>query len=278
MMHSTIRLNLPPARAYNFLGLFRADPAFFVGAITLFALMVPTTIAALLDSREFQGVDIWDKPLKFQFALGVYLITLSLYANLLTTTLRENRWFRLYGVTVLAAIGLETVWITGAAALGLPSHFNTTETGSLIYRTMGGLALWLTGASMVYGILILRGNAGTPILRYSVAAGLILTLPLTAITAGYMSVQGSHWVGGDLSDASGLVFMGWSRTGGDLRVAHFFATHALHIVPLASLLLAALIGRKTKTIVLLVSAAMVALVAYTFTEALGGRPFLSFLA
>jgi hypothetical protein len=143
---------------------------------------------------------------------------------------------------------------------------------------MGGLALWLTGASMVYGILILRGTAGTSILRYSVAAGLILTLPLTAITAGYMSVSGGHWVGGDSTDAGGLALMGWSRTGGDLRVAHFFATHALHVVPLASLLLAALIGRKTKTIVLLVSAAMVALVAYTFTEALGGRPFLSFLA
>ncbi|HEY8356143.1 MAG TPA: hypothetical protein VIL30_01675, partial [Ramlibacter sp.] len=61
-MHpSTIRLTLPPARSYNWMGLFRADPAFFVGAITLFALMVPTTAAALLDSREFQGVDIWDK-------------------------------------------------------------------------------------------------------------------------------------------------------------------------------------------------------------------------
>jgi len=40
--------------------------------------------------------------------------------------------------------------------------------------------------------------------------------------------------------------MGWSRDGGDLRVAHFFATHALHVMPLFALVAGHLPGLPGK--------------------------------
>lgn len=281
MTTSMVQGNAQPSpRPFLGLQIFATDPLFAITGAALLLMMVPTAAVALLDAREFQGVDIWDKPLKFQFALGVYLLTLSAFASFFPEGVTRRPGFRIYAVTVVAAILIELTWIGGAAALGIPSHFNTTELGSLVYRTMGGLALWLTGASMVYGIIIARSpnDLGMPLLRYAVAAGLILTLPLTAVTAGYMSASGGHWVGGALTDAGGFFLMGWSRTGGDLRVAHFFATHAMHIVPLASLALALVIRRQRRLAVALAALGTVALVGYTFVQALAGEPFLAFIA
>ena len=71
--------------------------------------------------------------------------------------------------------------------------------------------------------------------------------------------------------------MGWSRDAGDLRVAHFLATHALHAIPLAGLIAAALIPKQATRAVWLASTLYALLIAATFTQALQGRPFLPFL-
>jgi hypothetical protein len=72
--------------------------------------------------------------------------------------------------------------------------------------------------------------------------------------------------------------MGWSRDGGDLRVAHFFATHALHGVP-ALVCLAALLKRGdaagARFIAPGVGALYAALVFGTFGQALMGHPVLA---
>ena len=58
---------------------------------------------------------------------------------------------------------------------------------------------------------------------------------LGTIAGVYMSSHTGHWVGGEMSDAHGLGFLGWSTTGGDLRPAHFVGLHAAQIIPLAAL-------------------------------------------
>ena len=75
--------------------------------------------------------------------------------------------------------------------------------------------------------------------------------------------------------AGGLWLMGWSRDGGDLRVAHFFATHAMHVVPLLALGCAKMFGREAKLPIHLAALAYIVLVAGTFIQALMGRPFLA---
>jgi hypothetical protein len=89
-----------------------------------------------------------------------------------------------------------------------------------------------------------------------------------------MSGMGTHFIGGTASDAGGFPLMGWSRDGGDLRAAHFFATHALHFVPLFGLVSASIFGRSNRMPVRIFAAAYVGFVAFLFVQALIGLPFL----
>lgn len=279
---SAIILSGPALRPTPLAGLaaFRAaEPRLFdLGAILLLA-MVPTALAGVLDGREFQGVDIWDKPLKFEFALAVYLLTLVLFARLLPPGLTGRQWYSVYVTTVIAAIVLEMIWIGGAAAIGTASHFNQTAVGTAIYAFMGLAAILLTSVSAVYAWQIARNHRTglSPALREAVVIGLALVLPLTLVTAGTLSSNGGHWVGGQPSDAAGMVLMGWARDGGDLRVAHFFATHAMHFVPAFGLVSAAFFGRDNRLPIRIFAVLFTTFVAFTFLQALSGRPFLAFL-
>lgn len=73
----------------------------------------------------------------------------------------------------------------------------------------------------------------------------------------------NHWVGGQATDDHGLALMGWSRTGGDLRVAHFFALHGQQVIPAIGWGLVAARFPLAKAGVVLASAAYVALIAFT---------------
>lgn len=103
----------------------------------------------------------------------------------------------------------------------------------------------------------------------------MLTFLLTVPVAGYLAGAPGHAVG---QATRHLWLMGWARDAGDLRVAHFLSTHALHALPLAGLALAAALPARAATAgVWLAAAAYVALVAGTFAQAMAGRPFLPFL-
>ena len=70
-----------------------------------------------------------------------------------------------------------------------------------------------------------------------------------------------------------LPVLGWSREVGDLRVAHFIATHALHFVPLVGWLVAGrLPDPAARGAVILAALAWVALTFATFAQALMGNP------
>jgi hypothetical protein len=112
--------------------------------------------------------------------------------------------------------------------------------------------------------------------RTGLVWGLGLTLLLTLVTAQTLADMGSHWTGGTPSDAGGLWLVGWSRDGGDLRAAHFFATHAMHAVPLLALACARLFGPEAKTPVRLTALAYTGFVAIVFVQALRGHPLIPF--
>lgn len=256
--------------------LTRHEPALAALGFLMLALIAPTAFAALVDDRSFQGVGVWLKPLKFELALAVYFLTLAFFARFQPAAVRQRRWYRGFVALVVLCSLAEMVWIGAAAAMGTSSHFNTTPLGVVIYPIMGLAAATLTSFTAVQAWLIARNPdlRLSPVVRESLVLGLALVLPLTLVSAGTMSSFGSHFVGGTGSDAGGLPLLGWARDGGDLRVAHFLATHAMHFIPAAGLVVLAVFGPHARWAVRLLTAAFVGLVAFTFVQALAGRPFL----
>lgn len=253
-----------------------ADAPGFATLAVLLLLVLPLLYAAMaLDSRIFQGESPWLKPVKFHIALPVYLITLAFFARYLPPATRTSSTWRVYSAAVILAVLGETLWLSAAATQNTASHFNTEiPVFIVLYAVMGVLAVLLTSASLTMGIAIWRNKTtGLPTgLHLSVAIGLILTFTATVIVAGTLSASGGHFIG---TSTRAMAIMGWSRDAGDLRVAHFFATHALHAVPLAGLIATRTLPATLATrAVLLATAAYLSLIAATFVQALNGQPFL----
>lgn len=262
--------------------LFRREPIFAGATLGLAMLVVPTLAAMALDDRLILDVSVWLKPLKFELSLMLFFGTLAWFADWLPRDTTRTLWYRVFAVAVVVCTAIEMVWLIGSSAIGVAAHFNDTQPfWATVYPLMGVLAVFITSATLLYSWLIWGSAEGglTPAFRLSLVIGLALTFVLTVTVAPYLAGHGSHFVGGNMSDAEGMVLTGWARDGGDLRVAHFFATHAMQIIPAFGFAAGLLLQRRlAKASVVTFAAAFAGLVAYTFMEALAGRPFLTSLA
>ena len=267
-----------PAAGSFTLGRLAAGSPRYTGLAVLLALaMLPLFGALALDERLFQGINVWVKPLKFHVALVIYLLTLAAYARFASPELRARPGWRWHERAVVVAVVLELIWIGGAAALGTGSHFNdSTPLAGALYSFMGVAAVVLTSASATLAWAIHRHPAGhlSAAVRTGLVWGLGLTLLLTMVTAQTLADRGSHWTGGTPSDAGGLWLLGWSRDGGDLRAAHFFATHAMHAIPLLALACARLFGPEARAPVRLAALAYTGFVAIVFVQGVRGQPLI----
>lgn len=244
------------------------------------AFMVPSLAAWLIDERLLDGVSVWSKPLKFQSSIIVLVGTLVLLLPLLRAEILAGRLARATAMAVALSSALEIAYIVIQAARGRASHFNTsTPLEATLYQIMGIGAVTLVICAFIFGWLILRHgrpDAGRG-LRLGAAWGLMLGAALTLITAGVLSsgFDGpGHWVGGVKSDAGGLYVLGWSRSGGDLRVPHFFATHIMQALPVLGLLLDRVRPDLARFGIGIGAMASVIVVAATFVQAASGRPFI----
>lgn len=245
--------------------IWRDAPAYAGLTLFLVLAMAPLLVSMAVDPRQFEGDSIWLKPLKFHIALAIYLGTLALYARWMPDAARATRFWRWHVRAVVFSVLVEAVWIGGAAAMGTASHFNTVLPWSAIYPVMGFLATVLTSAALVMGLAIRKADLPAGF-RLSLVTGLVLTFVLTLATAGTMSGFPSHHIGVPMTGAV-VPILGWSREVGDLRVAHFFATHALHALPLVGWLMADRTAPVWAAAVL-----YTALVAGLFAQALAGFP------
>jgi hypothetical protein len=89
-------------------------------------------------------------------------------------------------------------------------------------------------------------------------------------------IRGAHSVGVE-DGGPGLPIVGWSTTGGDLRVAHFFGLHALQVVPFVALLLMRyspswLTTRGQAQLIGIAGVAWIALTLLLMWQALRGQP------
>lgn len=237
-------------------------------SVLLFAFgFVICTALPLIDERLLLGVSVWEKPAKFFLSLGIHFATVSWALSLLDAQLsRASGLRRAVGLMTGAAV-LELIYIVVQASRGVASHFNTSTTlEALLYPIMGLGALTLTATAGYVGYKIWRNRDGN-LWREATGVGLMLGAVLGTVTAGYMSSMTGHAVGGAAGDATGLPFLHWSTTGGDLRVAHFVGLHAMQVLPLA-----ALSGKRS--VIYAVAVVVTVLTGLTFVQAVMGLPLL----
>lgn len=255
------------------------------GIAMLVALAAPSAVGWLLDGRELRGVSVWDKPLKFELSLTLHLATLLVAARLLPVhgPARDRRLAHRSVQAVTACCVLEALYIVVQAARGRESHFNrdTALESFLYFGAMSTGAVVILAGTAVVGVLLWR-DARRPSasgLAYGMGLGLVAGCAATLVAVVPLSsgmVDGpGHWVGGVRSDARGLPLLGWSTTGGDLRVPHFFATHLMQAVPLAGWLADRLAPARARAWPRLTASAGIALAAATLVQAAAGRPFLA---
>lgn len=261
------------------------DRAGRVTLVVALALMVLTLGAGLLDDRTLGGVSVWSKPTKFNFSFALHIATLMVFLSFLPNPLQRSKGITWTMAITCAAVLAELLYVSFQAARGRASHFNReTHWEALAYYAMGaGVAVVMLG-TLVIGIAAWRyARPGVgPGLRLGVGLGAVLGTVATLITAGAMSsmqlTPTGHWVGGDLTDEGGLPVFGWSTTGGDLRVPHFFATHLLQGLPLVGWLADRSGLSAPRMAVVVAAVAGTVLVGVTFQQALSGQPLLSWRA
>ncbi len=272
--------NSPPVTGLHMRMRQVSAPLYWTG-LGLLLLCIPTLALALWDARLFQGVSVWLKPLKFALSTGVYLLTLVLVMVYLPLEdLRSKK--ALYVAWIGAITGVfEVAYVSFQGAQGLGSHFNlSTRFHANMYTLMGVGAVLLTSAALVCAVLIARSRAYAlpPALKLAVVLGLVLAFVLGTGFGGYLSAQrAGHWVGGMPTDSGGLPLFTWSRSGGDLRVAHFFGIHAMHFIPAFALALGLikLQPSAAKGAVWGFAVLFSGFCTWTFVQAVRGVPFLA---
>ncbi|MEM0928627.1 MAG: hypothetical protein AAGI89_04960 [Pseudomonadota bacterium] len=212
--------------------LYRRHRTFTVIGLIELGLLPILVALMVIDERMLDGASVWLKSVKFHASLGLFSLTLAFFSAWMTEKGRNSLFFRLLVFAFAVAMAFEVVWLITAAAQGIRSHYNL-DGGlyTLLYPLSGLFALVLVFTGFVMGISVLRarkdqGNQG---LAEAIGWGLILTFILTPVV-GYPLSAPYEDFGGSKSGYNEGVF-GWRMLGGDLRAAHFLATHALHVIP-----------------------------------------------
>src|SRR5918998_399332 len=252
----------------------RGHPGLYWLAVTMAALTLVTVALAVIDQRTLLGAPLWFKPLKFSVSILLYSATLAwMLSRLPGTAMRRTGW------AIAAVLGMEQLIIVGQAARGVRSHFNDdTLFDALLYSFMGATITGLWLATVAVALRFLRERGVDQVTSSAVRLGLLVGLLGMAI--GFLiSGNGGHAVG--VPDGGpGLFFVGWSTTGGDLRIGHFVGMHALQLLPLLAAGLAALgPARLDETgrvrIVRIAAAAYAGVVVLVTWQALRGQPLLA---
>ena len=274
-------------------------------------LLVPVCLAGLLlDPRTLGGAPIWAKPLKFSISFVLYAPTLAWMVSLVggrrsgaeLDPRGEDRMHRRASVaaTVVAvASTIEMIAIVGQVVRGVGSHFDVaTPFDTAVWAVMGSSIAVLWVANLAIAVLLLRERSLAPATAWAVRLGLAVSLLGMAVAflmvgptgaqiagakaTGTMTTSGAHAVGVP-DGGAGLPLLGWSTTGGDLRIGHFVGLHGMQVVPLVALgllLLAPRVAvlrpeRVRVRLVLVAAGAWTGLTLLLTGQALRGQPLLA---
>ncbi|WP_228002488.1 hypothetical protein [Nocardia australiensis] len=142
--------------------------------------------------------------------------------------------------------------------------------------------------TLVAGVSLAVRRVSDPALTWAIRFGIAISLVgmalgklMADLPSGIDGVSGAHTVGAP-DGTPGMPVTGWSTTHGDLRVPHFVGLHALQLLPLIAVLLAAgskrirRLGNATLRVrlVWIAAAGYAAVVVLTTWQAQRGQPLL----
>lgn len=266
--------------------LWKTSPALVVSAAAMGVLAVVCLVGLAIDPRELLGAPVWVKPLKFCLSAALYVLALAV----LLRPLGRSRLATAVGYGVGGILVAEVVLIAMQAARGVASHFNvSTPFDSMVFSAMGAMIAGLWVLTLVAAVALLRtpqpdrtwktATAWALVIALAGGAvGYLMTMPTPEQVAGFATapplVVGAHTVGAR-DGGPGLPFVGWSTTGGDLRVPHFWGLHGLQALPLLALALSRvtrLTDRQRRRLVTVGGAAYAGVLGVLLQQALRGQP------
>ncbi|HUP39925.1 MAG TPA: hypothetical protein VM115_07375 [Vicinamibacterales bacterium] len=270
--------------------LWDSDARLTAVGLLMFALLAVIGVALVVDPRQVMGAPAWMKPAKFAISIGIYTLTL---ASVFTYLPEWPRTRRVVSWITAVTLMLEIVIIDVQAWRGTTSHFNVgTVIDGVLFSIMGLAIFAQTLAATAVAVALWRQRFSDRAIGWALRFGMTITIvgamtgglmttptraQLDAARAGQrMTVSGAHTVGAP-DGGPGLPGVGWDREHGDIRVAHFLGLHAVQMLPLLSLLLAARgwDERRRVRVVWATSASYVSLFALLLWQALRGQSIVS---
>ncbi len=255
------------------------EPALLAAGLLMAATILPTLAAHLVDDRLFRAEPIWWKPMRFELALSAFLLTLAWLYPMAGPAFRTTRLGRFVVWGAILPSFLEAGYIALQAGRGLASHYNvSTPLYTVLYATMGVVAITLTLTAPALALGLARAPRPAPsspdsVIRLAAILGLLMTFFLGGLEGAWMSANPGHHVGAP--GAGVLPVTGWSRTVGDLRVAHFLGIHAQQALPMVGLAAAAMRAAPLASRIVWAFAAAYALVTLAaLGQAMAGLPLI----
>jgi hypothetical protein len=253
-----------------------AELVLWTGALVMVLMLALAAVLWTIDKRLIGEASVWAKPMKFAVSLAIHMVTLALVVGLLGAGWRTGTLLALVAAAcALASLG-EMIYIIVQAARQQASHFNlATPFTRAMYTAMAAGAVVITLSAAVVGVAAFldREAAIGPALRVAILLGFVGGAILTLITAFTIGGRLSPHVGTHPPGGARMGVTGWSLVVGDLRVAHFLATHMIQAVPLLGLLAArSLPPPAAMAAVWIAAAGWTGLVWLAYQQALAGRP------
>jgi hypothetical protein len=245
------------------------------------ALLLVVPVLAMLAMSVPAGsgaVNPWIKPIKFSMSFSTYASTVSL----LLLALRIPKWQLTLARRAIATSVAFEILSLATQAWRSAYHLSGQSLVDTSLAQMTNSMVMVNTAIVCWMLALFCANRvhtdriDWPMIsaiRYSI----MIFLAGNAI-GGFMLARGSHTVG--VADGGpGLPFVNWSVIGGDLRIAHFIAIHAIQIVPLFAYILSQMspilpVKHRRIAAGALALAVSVA-VGATFVQAALGHPLLS---
>jgi hypothetical protein len=254
--------------------LFKQKTILFWLGLIAFACFLLLTFYYPFNYIKVLGINSVVKPIKFALSIWIYSWTMALILHYV----KDIRKVKVYSWVAVICMGFEQAAITLQALRGTISHFNKENTfGIILFSLMGVFILTITlwTAYITYIFIKQKTYYLHPAIVLSIKIGLIYFV-VFSLFGGYISGLQGHTVG-SVDGGKGLLFINWSTSFGDLRVAHFFGIHSLQIIPLFAIAInkffKAISVRKA---VWVFSICYFLYVIFVMVQAIIGMPFIKF--